>query len=408
MPGHDATTATGGINSTNSTGGTNGTGGTGEVPFFTGAASLRRDWPELARRVRRIAESGRFTAGETVAELEAAIAGYTGARHALACNSGTDALIIALRAAGIGPGDEVIVPAYSFFASASAVLHAGARPVLVDVLPGSYAMDAERAAAAITQRTRAIMPVHLFCQTADLVALCELADDYGLQVIEDSAEAIGMRVHRPGEDVPRHAGRWGRAGVLSFFPTKTLGGLGDAGMVLTDDDELAATAARLRVHGDDGQYHWRELGWNSRCDELQAAVLLTRLRRLDADIERRAELAAHYTQRLAPLSGVLSTPWQAPAKRQSNLVWYVYLVETERRDELAAYLAGNGVGTEVYYPRPLSHQPCLRSLPGAAQPVPVALQASRRAVALPLYPDLTHDQVDRVCDLVTSFHGGGS
>ena len=377
------------------------------VSFFSGAASIRRDWDELRQRVREIASRGVFTAGPVVAELEDAISSYTGAEHAVACNNGTDALILALRAAGIGHGDEVIVPAYTFFASASSVVHAGAEPVLVDIQPGSYAMDVERAAAAITPRTRAIMPVHLFSQTADLVALCELAQAYGLQVIEDSAEAIGMRVEHPVSG-PRHAGLWGRAGVLSFFPTKTLGALGDAGMVLTDDAELAASVRRRRVHGQavDGSYQWDELGWNSRCDELQAAVLLTRLGRLDEDIARRAELAQHYTARLSVLGDAVATPWQAPAKRQSNLVWYVYLIETDRRDELVGYLTEHGVGTEVYYPRPLSHQPCLRLRPGATQPVPVALAASRRAVALPLYPDLTPDQVDRVCDLVIKFHTG--
>ena len=374
------------------------------VPFFSGAASIRRDWAELEPRIREITARGVFTCGPVVAELEAAVGAYTGARQAVACNNGTDALILTLRAAGIGPGDEVIVPAYSFFASASCVLHAGAQPVLVDVLPGSYAMDVERAAAAITPRTRAIMPVHLFSQTADLVALCELADAYGLQVIEDSAEAIGMRVERPGGG-HRHAGLWGRAGVLSFFPTKTLGALGDAGMVLTDDESLAAAVRRMRVHGDGGAYHWQELGWNSRCDELQAAVLLTRLARLDEDIARRAALVELYNARLASVGPAVATPWQAPAKRQSNLVWYVYLIETDRRDELVAHLAEHGVGTEVYYPRPLSRQPCLRSLPGASQPVPVAEAASAHAVALPLYPDLTHEQVDRVCDLVAAFHG---
>ena len=374
------------------------------VPFFSGAASIRRDWEVLASRIAEVVRRGVFTSGPAVARLEEAVKRYTGAGYAVACNSATDALIMTLRAAGIGPGDEVIVPAYTFFASVSSVLHVGARPVMVDIVPGSYAIDVERAAAAITQNTKAIMPVHLFSQTADLVALRELAEEYSLQILEDSAEAIGMRVDG------RHAGLWGRAGVLSFFPTKTLGALGDAGMVITDDAELAASVRRLRAHGQriDGSYQHVQLGWNSRCDELQAAVLLTRLEHLDADIARRAELVERYNERLAPLAPVLTTPWQAPAKRPSNLVWYVYLVETDRRDELVTFLAEHGVGTEVYYPRPLTEQPCLRDLPGAGHPVPVAKRASGRAVALPLYADLTDAQVDRVCDLVHQFHGGAS
>ncbi|WP_268239370.1 DegT/DnrJ/EryC1/StrS family aminotransferase [Longimycelium tulufanense] len=371
------------------------------MPFFSGAASVRRDWSRISHRVRKIVRRGRFTSHEMVHQLEKAIKEYTGAQHAIACNSGTDALILALRAAGVGPGDEVILPTYTFFASVSSVIHVGADPVLVDIVPGSYAIDPDRAAAAVTSRTKAIMPVHLFNQTADLATLCDLAEELGLQVIEDSAEAIGMRV------AGRHAGRWGTAGVLSFFPTKTLGALGDAGMVLTDNEDIAGRVRRARCHGEatELRHTYLELGWNSRCDELQAAVLLTRLERLDQDILRRAQLAQRYSERLARLPQV-TIPWQAPAKHQSNLVWYVYLLETERRDELVDFLADHDVGTEVYYPRPLSHQPCLRHLPGARHPVPVARAASRRAVGLPLYPDLTDEQVDLVCELIEKFHGG--
>ncbi|MFD0412829.1 DegT/DnrJ/EryC1/StrS family aminotransferase [Streptomyces sp. NPDC127108] len=367
------------------------------VPFFSGADSIRRNWPSLEPRLRTVAESGRFTAHAAVAELEAAISGYTGAKYAVACNNGTDALILMLRAAGIGPGDEVIVPAYTFFATVSAVLHVGAEPVIVDVLPGSFAMDPDKAGAAVSPRTKAIMPAHMFSQTADLLALREVAQHSGAQLLEDSAEAIGMWVDGV------HAGLWGRAGVLSFFPTKTLGALGDAGMLITNDDGIAARVRAARCHGqaEDGAYVYESLGWNSRCDELQAAMLLSRLETLDAEIVRRAELAARYTERLAD---VVDTPWLAPAERPSNQVWYVYLIEADHRDELVAFLDANGIGTEVYYPLSLSEQPALRDLPGAQLPTPVATGASRRAVGLPLYPDLTDAQVDRVCDLITRFH----
>ncbi|WP_306317859.1 MULTISPECIES: DegT/DnrJ/EryC1/StrS aminotransferase family protein [unclassified Streptomyces] len=377
------------------------------VPFFSGAASVRRDWPELEARIRRVAASGRFTSGPVTAELEAAIAERTGARHAIAVANGTDALIILLRAAGIGPGDEVIVPAYTFFATASAVLHVGADPVLVDVLPGSYAMDPARAEAAITGRTKAIMPVHLFSQMADMAMLKDVADRHGLLLLEDSAEGIDMRADGV------HAGLWGSGGVLSFFPTKTLGSLGDAGMLLTNDDEIAATARRLRCHGQsadgayggDGAYVYEELGYNSRCDELQSAFLLHRLPRLSAEIERRAELAARYDRALAPLADHVRTPFMAPAKSPSNQVHYVYLIECDRRDELAAHLDAHGVGTEAYYPRALTDQPLLAPLPGAQHPVPVARAAAERALGLPMYPDLTDEQVDRVAGLIHAFYG---
>ncbi|MFE6978978.1 DegT/DnrJ/EryC1/StrS family aminotransferase [Streptomyces sp. NPDC057682] len=380
------------------------------VPFFSGAASARRDRTRLAEVVRRVAASGRFTSGPVTAELEDAIAARTGARHAVAVANGTDALVILLRAAGIGPGDEVIVPAYTFFATASSVLHVGAQPVLVDVLPGSYAMDPERAEAAITERTRAIMPVHLFSQMADMERLKDLADRHGLILLEDSAEGIDMRAGGV------HAGLWGSGGVLSFFPTKTLGSLGDAGMLLTDDDEIAASARRLRLHGQgtdgayatDGAYVYQELGYNSRCDELHAAFLLHRMERLTEEIERRAELAARYDRLLAPLAGTVTTPWMAPAKNPSNQVYYVYLIECDRRDELAAFLEEHGVGTEAYYPRPLTEQPLLAPLPGSRHPVPVSEAAARRALALPLYPDLTDQQADRVAALVHAFYGAAS
>ncbi|MFD8212273.1 DegT/DnrJ/EryC1/StrS family aminotransferase [Streptomyces sp. NPDC059697] len=371
------------------------------VPFFSGAVGLHRDRERLSAQVRQIAESGHFVDGPTVAELEQAVSAYTGARYAVACNNASDALILMMKAAGIGPGDEVIVPAYTFLATASCVVHAGAEPVFADVLPDSYALDPESVRAAIGPDTKAIMAVHLFHQTADLHTLREIAYEHGLDLFEDSAEAIGMRV---GDT---HAGLWGRAGVLSFFPTKTLGALGDAGMLITDDEELAQRASHLRRHGPAGQDDGRTLiGMDSRCDELQAAVLLTRLRSLDADIARRAELSKRYTAGLAPLAPVVTTPTRADARERSNLVWYVYLIETERRDELVSFLQENGVGTETYYPRPLTAQPCFRGRPGARLPVPAAEAAAERALALPLYPDLTEAQVDRVCDLVHEFHRG--
>ncbi|WP_151771476.1 DegT/DnrJ/EryC1/StrS family aminotransferase [Streptomyces abyssomicinicus] len=374
------------------------------VPFFSGAASVRRDWPRLEARIREVAASGRFTSGPVTAELEAAIAERTGARHAVAVANGTDALVILLRAAGIGPGDEVIVPAYTFFATASCVLHVGAQPVLVDVLPGSYAMDPARAEAAITPRTKAIMPVHLFSQMADMEVLRDLADRHGLMLLEDSAEGIDMRAGGV------HAGLWGSGGVLSFFPTKTLGSLGDAGMLLTDDDRVAARARRLRQHGQDteGTYVHEEIGYNSRCDELQSAFLLHRLERLTEETGRRAELAARYDRLLAPLAGKVTTPWMAPAKTPSNQIYYVYLIECDRRDELAAHLEAHGVGTEAYYPRPLTEQPLLAPLPGSRHPVPVAAAAARRALALPLYPDLTDAQADHVAALIHAFYGDAS
>ncbi|TVL91761.1 DegT/DnrJ/EryC1/StrS aminotransferase family protein [Streptomyces sp. SAJ15] len=381
------------------------------VPFFTQAESFTELWPLIARHTDDVFDRGKYSHGRKVAELESAIAGYTGARHAVAVNSGTDALVLLLRAAGVEPGDEVIVPAFSFFASASAVSLAGATPVFADITAdGDYGMDAGSAEAAITDRTRALLPVHLFSQLADMAALSGLAHRHGLTLLEDSAEAIGMRWNGT------HAGLLGAGGVLSFFPTKTLGALGDAGMILTDDEQVAERAGVLRHHGRMGRTidHIAGIsnlsgvsGTNSKMDDVQAAVLLAKLTRLDQDIARRAELAAAYTERLAGADGVLAVPRRVARPVASDPVHYVYLVEVERRDELVAHLTARSIGTETYYPRPLHLQPCYAGHPDhRAGRFPVAEAACERTVALPLYPDLTEEQLDTVCTAIFDFYAG--
>ena len=389
------------------------------VPFFDGRRSFEREWPELSRRVEEVFDNGKFSHGAKTEELEEAIRRYTGARHAVGVNSGSDALLLLLRAAGIGAlgyggqgsrTDEVIVPCYTFFASASAVWHAGARPVFVDIEPDTYAADPAAVRAAVTDRTRAIMPVHLFHQLADLTALTQIGRETGVPLVEDSAEAVGMR----HDGV--HAGLHGLGGVLSFFPTKTLGALGDAGMVITDDPLIADRVSVMRHHGRMGVTVGRlpgisnaaaVSGTNSKMDEIQAAVLLTRLGGLADAIARRAELAARYDERLAGIPGV-TTPRVVPRKAETNPVWYVYLIEADDRDALVDRLTEAGVGTEIYYPRPLHLQPCFAELGYREGAFPVAEAAARRAVALPLYPDLSEAAVDRVCAVIESFYRGGS
>ncbi|MFE9422642.1 DegT/DnrJ/EryC1/StrS family aminotransferase [Kitasatospora sp. NPDC006697] len=377
------------------------------VPFFTQARGFAELWPLIERRAVEVLDDGKFSHGRQVAELERALAEYTGARHVIGVNSGTDALVLLLRAAGLAPGDEVVVPAFSFAASATSVVLAGGRPVFADIDPATYGLDPAAAEAALTGRTRFVMPVHLFCRTADLAGLGALAGRRGLTVVEDSAEAIGMRVGG------RHAGLFGAGGVLSFFPTKTLGAIGDAGAVLTDDDAIAATVDALRHHGRPGRTigDFRTIntasslpGFNSKMDDLQAAVLLAKLTRLDADIARRAELAAGYEERLAGVPGVLRRP---PVGGVEGQVFYVYLIETERRDELAAHLAAHGVETEVYYPSTLPAQPCFAELGHRPGQFPHAEAACRRTLALPLHPELSEGQLDAVCDLIRAFHREG-
>jgi len=380
-----------------------------EVPFFTQASSFEALWPEIARQVNKVMDRGKYSHGRQVAQLEKAIAAYTGAPYAIGVNNGTDALVLLLRAAGVEPGQEVVVPAFSFVASASSVVLARAKPVFADIDPETYSLDPEAAAAAVTPRTAAIMPVHLFWQMADMRGILEVARRHDVAVLEDSAEAIGMRWNGV------HAGLLGKGGVLSFFPTKTLGALGDAGMILTGDPAVAERAAILRHHGRMGKTidHIAGIsnlsgvsGTNSKMDDIQAAVLLAKLTRLDQDIARRAELAAAYDERLRDVPGVLRTPVVAQREDETNPVFYVYLIEVEDRDALAAHLADQGVGTEIYYPTPLHLQPCFADLGHRPGDFPNAEAACARTVALPFYPDLTIDDVDRVCDVIRAFYTG--
>ncbi|MFD0898899.1 DegT/DnrJ/EryC1/StrS family aminotransferase [Actinomadura sediminis] len=380
------------------------------IPFFTQAATFDAEWDGIRRHLNDVIDNGKFSHGAKVAELERALELWTGARHVAAVNSGTDALVLLLRAAGLRPGDEVIVPAYSFIATATSVVLAGGVPVFADIEEsGGYGLDPAAADARVTPRTRMVMPVHLFDRPADLRGLAEVARRHGLTLVEDSAEAIGMRVDGA------HAGLRGAGGALSFFPAKTLGAIGDAGAVLTDDDAVAETVRMLRHHGRGG----RTLGdfagianatvvpgRNSKMDDVQAAVLLGKLGRLDADIARRAELSARYDARLRDVPGVRRTPGDAPPRPGTGRVVYVHLVEVDDRDALAAHLAARGIGTEVYYPRPLHLQPCFAYLGHRAGDFPRAEAACAAALALPLYPDLPDEHADRVCDEIERFYAG--
>ncbi len=366
------------------------------VRFFTTHRALAEEEDFLTEALNGLRSSPTRTNGSLVRQLEDEVASRTGAAHAVACNSGTDALVALLLAAGIGPGDEVIVPVYSFFATASCVVHAGATPVFVDVDPDSYALTADSVAAAVTERTAAVLVVHLFHQMADMEPLRTLCDERGLLLLEDSAEAIGMT------QGGLHAGRFGAGGVLSFFPTKTWGGLGDCGVIVTDDLGLADRAREV-VAGVSAT------PWCSEADEVQAAVLLAKARRLDGEIERRRELAQRYDERLKAVQGV-RTPRLKEAQQPQNRVWYVYLAELEHRDELAAFLAERGVETEAYYPRTIADQPCFSGSGSGSGPAdrrasfPNAEYAATRALGLPLYPDMTDADVDEVCSAITDFY----
>jgi dTDP-4-amino-4,6-dideoxygalactose transaminase len=347
-------------------------------------ASIRA---EVREAVDRVLDSQQFILGPEVDAFEREIAQYCGCRYAVGVSSGTDALLVVLMALGIGPGDEVLTPAYSFFATAGAVARLGGRPVFVDIDPETFNIDPAGIESRITPRTRAILPVHLFGQMSDMKEITRIAARHGLPVIEDAAQAIGAE--REGQ----RAGATGDAGCLSFFPSKNLGGAGDGGLVTTNNAELAERIRMLRNHGFKTRYHNELLGGNFRLDAIQAAVLRVKLRHLDRWTEGRQRNAAEYRKHLGPGIGL-------PAERNGRHVYNQFVIRHPRRDALMDYLKGQGIGCEVYYPIPLHLQKCLETLENRAGDFPHSEQAARESLALPIYPELTSERIRRVCHAI--------
>lgn len=361
-----------------------------------GLADLARQYStmsaEIDAAVKDVLTSARFVLGPVVADLESEIAAMSGAAYGVGVNSGTDALILSLAALGIGPGDEVITSPFTFFATAEAIATVGARPVFADIDPRTFILCPECAAARITPRTRAIMPVDLFGQMADRTAFGALAEAHGLQLIWDSAQAIGCQFDgRPLAAFPGSV-------TLSFFPTKNLGGAGDGGMVLTSDEATRDRLVRYRFHGSGGGYMYHEIGYCTRLDALQAAILRVKLTRLEGWNEARRRNAARYAERLAgtPITLPYNDPRALPTYHQ-------YTVRHARRDDLKAWLADRGVDTGVYYPLPLHLQEVFAHLGYRPGDLPNAENASQEVLALPVHPDLEPVQVDYVAEAVREF-----
>lgn len=370
------------------------------VPFFTAEGVLERRQGCLDRHLDELFERCDFVNGSLVGRLERAAEKYTGAKHAVGVGNASDGLMFALSAAGVEPGMEVIVPSLTFVSSASSVSHIGAKPVFADIDRETYGLSPESVRRVITPKTRALMAVHLFHQPARMPELAGIAREHGLVIVEDSAESIGMWCDGS------HTGLAGKAGVISFFPTKTLGCFGDGGLVVTNDDAVAGECRELRDHGRrlGGDDLVIRPGHSSRLDSIQAAVLLARIEVLNQEIECRARLADLYSHRLAALSPSVRVPTFAPRPYQCSGAWYVYVIECERRDDLAAFLADRGIGTETYYPLPLHLQPAFATWGHRPGDFPVAEQVCARTLALPLYPDLREGQVNFVCDAISDFY----
>jgi dTDP-4-amino-4,6-dideoxygalactose transaminase len=350
--------------------------------------------------VQAVIQLQQFIMGPEVVELERGIATLSRVRHAIACASGTDALLLPLKTLALRPEDEVITPAFTFPGTALAVHNAGGRPVFVDIDRKTFNLDPAGLEQAISPRTRAIIPVHLFGQLAPMEEVLKIADRHGIPVLEDAAQAIGAR--RKMDGTWKMAGETGWGATLSFFPTKNLGAWGDGGMVLTQRDDLAERLRRLRVHGGLRKYHYEEVGTNSRLDTLQAAVLLAKLSFLAGWSEARRQRAAWYNERFAGHAEIVP-PGVDPANEH---IFHQYTIRVPRRDELMRHLDGSGIGCAVYYPLALHLQPCFAHLGYREGSFPESETATREVLAIPVYPELTGAQQERVADAILKFYGG--
>jgi dTDP-4-amino-4,6-dideoxygalactose transaminase len=375
------------------------------IPLLDLKAQFQGIREDVRSAIDEVVEAQMFILGPGVERFEAAAAAYTGAPHAIGCASGTDALILALAALELGPGDEVLTSPFSFFASASCAYKVGARPRFADIDAGTFNLDPERTLAAIGPRTKALLPVHLFGQCADMDAFLEIGRKRSLPVVEDAAQALGATYRSTVRGEERQAGTLGVLGCYSFFPSKNLGGFGDGGMLVTADDALAERLRILRVHGGRQMYHHKYVGWNSRLDTLQAAVLGVKLPHLDRWSEGRAANAARYDQwfRESGLveSGAVRLPERDPKARH---IFNQYTLRVERRDELRRHLDEAGIGHAVYYPVPLHLQPCFADLGYAEGDFPIAERACREVVSLPVYPELAPAQQEQVVAAVARFY----
>lgn len=367
---------------------------TSNIPILDLGPQIDELWDELCAAVQRVMRSGRFILGPEGAAFESEAAAYLGVKHAVGLNSGTDALVIALRALGIGAGDEVITTPFTFIATAEAVSQVGATPVFVDIDPASFNIDVSLIEAAVTPRTRAILPVHLFGRAADMPAILEIAQRHDLKVLEDVAQAFGGRIGGGGHYRGQVLGSLGHAGAFSFFPSKNLGAFGDAGLIATNDGQVAELARTLRGHGQRRRYEHELHGYNSRLDELQAAILRVKLPHTDACNRRRRDVAKRYRELLGGVGG-LTLPTDS---EDGQHVYHQYTVRIAdgRRDAVHQSMAASGINTMIYYPIPLHRQPVYRELDWPA--FPHAEQAAAEVLSLPMGPDVSAEAQQRVAE----------
>ena len=368
-----------------------------KIPFYDSTREYFNFKADFDKAISDVLTSGAFILGKQVADFEEQVKNYTGAKYAVGVANGSDALLIASDILGYRDA-EVLTPAFTFFASASCVARLNGKPIFVDVDEDTFCMDMHDAENRMTKNARGIIPVHLFLQTADMESCMALAEKYNLSVIEDAAESFGMKSNYRGE--LRHSGTIGNFGVFSFFPTKTLGAYGDGGMIVTNDEKLYLLAKSYRVHGAAKKYHHDYIGYNSRLDTLQAAILQVKLSRIDDSIQKRAKHAAHYRNLLNNLPEI-----KLPTIKEKNApVDYVFCLQAEKRDALELFLKENDIATAVYYPIPLHLQKCFDYLGYKKGDFPVAEKLCQKVIALPMYPELTDNEVDFICEKIRDFY----
>jgi dTDP-4-amino-4,6-dideoxygalactose transaminase len=373
-----------------------------DVPFLDLKAQYQHIKDEIDLAVTDVISEQHFILGPKVEALEEAIADYSSARYGIGVASGSDALTLSLMAVGVGAGDEVITIPFTFFATAGSISKVGARPVFVDIDSKTYNLDPSKIEERVTPKTKAIIPVHLFGQCADMEPIKELARSHGLWIIEDAAQAIGSDYIKDSAP-PQRVGGIGDLGCFSFYPSKNLGGFGDGGMVTTNDDELAKRVRLLRVHGASAKYHHQCIGINSRLDALQAAVLLVKLRYLEEWTDKRLKNAAYYDQLFDEIRhqdlGI-----EIPYVQYNNRhIYNQYVIRVPKRDELRAFLSDEGIGTDVYYPLPLHLQECYQDLGYGEGDFPHAEKAAQETLALPIYPEITREQQEYVVSKIGEF-----
>ncbi|WGG45447.1 DegT/DnrJ/EryC1/StrS family aminotransferase [Rossellomorea sp. DA94] len=367
-----------------------------KVPMLDLTEQYQNLKEEIHTAMEDVMSKAHFILGQNVKDLEASVAEYSNAAHGIGVANGSDALNISILGLNIGPGDEVICPSFTFFATAGAVARAGATPVFVDIDPKTFNIDPEKIEAVITPKTKAIIPVHLYGQMADMDKIKEIADKHNLAIIEDAAQSIGSLYK--GKKV----GELGTTACYSFFPTKNLGAYGDAGMIITSDDEVGERMRVIRVHGSKPKYYHHVLGYNSRLDELQAAILNVKFKHLDDWSNQRRENAYYYNELLhKELGDVIVTPYE---EEFNHHVYHQYTIRVPKRDELQAYLKEQGVATMIYYPQPLHLQPVFKELGFNEGDLPETEKAAKEAISLPMFPELKREQQEYVVSKIKEFY----